>query len=68
MGKQEKRESDASLIKTTSTMRNKAAFVGRCFLNILKLTRLFGCTKSSIKEQENYKKKPGNVSTAASSN
>ena len=68
MGKQEKRDSSASLIKSTSTMRDKAAFVGRCFLNMLKITRLFGCTKSSIKGQENNKKKPSNVSAAPRSN
>ena len=47
-----KRESNSSFITTTPTMRKKAEFVGKCFLNILKCLRFTKCTKSSQKNKK----------------
>ena len=53
----EKEHSDSTLMPTTETMRNKADFVRKGFIYILKCLRCSKCTKGHEKESKRTKQK-----------
>ena len=53
----EKEHSDSTLMPTTETMRNKADFVKKGFIYILKCLRCSKCTKGHGKESKPTKQK-----------
>ena len=53
----EKEHSDSTLMPTTETMRNKADFVKKGFIYILKCLRCSKCTKGHEKQSKRTKQK-----------
>ena len=49
----EKRESSHFIMASTPTMREKIKSISKCLMNILKLKRMFKCTKKNRGQQKN---------------